>query len=219
MRTDAQIKQDVLDELVFQPSIDETQIGVIVKNGIVTLTGKVFTYANKMAAEKAVKKVKGVKAVAEDIEVGYDTRENKTDTEIANAIIDSLQWNTAVPEEKIKVKVEDGYVYITGEVDWWYQKEATNRVIQNLIGVKGIFNHITIKQIAEKPFQIKERISKAFERSAHIDANNITLELIDDHIIRLKGKVHSLAEKEEAQKAAFYAPGIYEVENDLEVIS
>ena len=219
MRTDAQIKQDVLDELVFQPSIDETQIGVIVKNGIVTLTGKVFTYANKMAAEKAVKKVKGVKAVAEDIEVGYDTRENKTDTEIANAIIDSLQWNTAVPEEKIKVKVEDGYVYITGEVDWWYQKEATNRVIQNLIGVKGIFNHITIKQIAEKPFQIKERISKAFERSAHIDANNITLELIDDHIIRLKGQVHSLAEKEEAQKAAFYAPGIYEVENDLEVIS
>ncbi len=219
MRTDAQIKQDVLDELVFQPSIDETQIGVIVKNGVVTLTGRVFTYANKIAAENAVKKVKGVKAVAEDIEVGYDTRENKTDTEIANAIIDAFQWNTAVPEEKISVKVEDGYVYLTGEVDWWYQKEAAKRVVQNLIGVKGIFNHIRINQMEEKPFQIKERISKAFERSAHIDANNISLELIDDHIIRLKGKVHSLAEKEEAQKAAFYAPGIYEVENDLEVIS
>ena len=218
MKTDAQIKQDVLDELVFQPHINETQIGVIVKNGVVTLTGKVFTYANKIAAEKAVKKVKGVKAVAEDIEVGYDTKEHKTDTEIANAVIDALLWNSAVPEEKISVKVEDGYVYLNGEVDWWYQKEAAKRVIHNLIGVKGIFNSITVKQVEEKPYQIKERISKAFERSAHIDANNITVELIDNHIIKLKGKVHSLTEKEEAQKAAFYALGVYEVENELEVI-
>lgn len=219
MRSDAQIKQDVLDELVFQPSIDETQIGVIVKKGIVTLTGKVFTYANKMAAEEAVKKVKGVKAVAEDIEVGYDTNENKTDSEIAKAVIDALLWNSAVPEEKIKLNIEDGYVYLTGEVNWDYEKEATKRVIQNLIGVKGIFDHMTVKQVDEKPFQIKERINKAFMRSAYIDANNITIDLIDDHIIRLKGHVHSLAEKEEAQKAAFYAPGIYEVENELDVIS
>jgi len=218
MRTDVQIKQDVLDELVFQPKINETQIGVIVRNGVVTLTGRVFTYANKIAAEEAVKKVKGVKAVAEDIEVGYDTQEHKTDTEVANAVIDALLWNSAVPDEKISIKVEDGYVYLTGKVEWAYQKEAAKRVIHNLIGVKGIFNSIIVKQVEEKPYQIKERISKAFERSAHIDANNITIELMDDHIIKLKGKVHSLTEKEEAQKAAFYAPGIYEVENELEVI-
>ncbi|MDW5290687.1 BON domain-containing protein [Formosa sp. PL04] len=219
MKTDTQIKQDVLDELVFQPNIDETQIGVIVKNGIVTLTGRVFSYAHKIAAEEAVKKVKGVKAVAEDIEVGYDTKEDRTDTEIANAIIDALLWNTAVPEEKISVKVEDGYIFLTGEVDWSYQKEDTKRVIQNLAGVKGIFSDITIKKTDEKPFQIKERISKAFERSVHINANNITIEFMEDHIIKLTGKVHSLVEKEEAQKSAFYARGIYEVKNELEVIT
>ncbi len=218
MRTDAQIKQDVLDELVFQPHIDETQIGVIVKNGIVTLTGKVFTYANKIAAEEAAKKVKGVKAVAEDIEVGYETKAHKTDTEIANAVIDAFIWNSAIPEEKISIKVDDGYIYLTGEVEWAYQKEAVKRVIQNLIGIKDIVDSITVKEIAETPFQIKEKISKAFERSAHIDANNITIELMDNHIIKLKGKVHSLKEKEDAQKAAFNAIGVYEVENELEVV-
>ena len=219
MKTDAQIKQDVLDELVFQPSIDETQIGVIVKNGIVTLTGRVFSYTHKIAAEEAVKKVEGVKAVSEDIEVGYDIKEDRTDTQIANTIIDTLLWNTAVPEEKINITVEDGYVFLSGQVDWSYQKEATKQVIQNLAGVKGVFSNITIKQTNEKPFQIKERISRAFERSVHINANNINIEFMDDHIIKLTGKVHSLIEKEEAQKAAFYAIGIYEVENELEVVT
>ncbi len=219
MRTDKQIKKDVLNELVFQPHIDETQIGVIVKNAIVTLTGKVFIYANKIAAEEAVKKVKGVKAVAEDIIVGYDNKAHKTDTEIGDAVINALAWSSAVPEENISIKIEDGYIYLTGEVEWGYQKEAAKRVIQNLIGVKGVFDSLTIKQVTENPYQIKERISQAFERSAHIDADHITIELMDDHIIKLKGKVHSLAEKEEAPRAAFYAPGIYEVENELEVIS
>ena len=219
MKTDAQIKQDVLDELVFQPSIDETQIGVIVKNGIVTLTGRVFSYAHKIAAEEAVKNVKGVKAVAEDIEVVYDTKEDRSDTEIANTIVETLLWNTAIPEEKIKIKVEDGYVFLSGQVDWSYQKEATKRVIQNLAGVKGIFSDITIKQTDEKPFQIRERINQAFKRSVHINANTISIEFMDEHIIKLTGKVHSLIEKEEAQKAAFYAIGIYEVENELEVIT
>jgi osmotically-inducible protein OsmY len=218
MKTDAQIKQDVLDELVFQPNIDETQIGVIVKNGVVTLTGRVFSYANKIAAEEAVKKVRGVKAVSEDIEVGYDTKEHQTDTEIATAVIDALKWNSAVPDEKISIKVEDGWVYLSGKVEWWHQREAAKRVVQHLIGVKGIINNIIIKQKAENLYQIKERIVKAFERSAYIDANNITIELVDEHIIKLQGKVHSFAEKIEAQKAAFYAPGIYEVENELEII-
>ena len=219
MKSDAQIKQDILDELVFQPNIDETDIGVIVKNGIVTLTGKVFSYANKIAAEEAVKKVKGVKAVVETIEVGYDTKETKTDTEIANAAVDALTWNASVPSDKIQVKVEDGYLYLSGEVDWSYQKEVAKRVILDLVGVKGIFNDIKIKQQVEKPYKIKEKIDEAFERSAHIDANNIVIELVDDHIVKLTGKVNSLTEKEEAQKAAFYAPGVYEVENELEVVA
>ncbi|EPR73785.1 transport-associated protein [Winogradskyella psychrotolerans RS-3] len=186
---------------------------------MVTLTGQVFSYANKIAAEKAVKKIKGVKAVAEDIEVGYDSQDHKTDTEIANVVIDALAWNIAVPKNNISIKVEDGWVYLSGKVEWWYQREAAKRVAQHLIGVKGIINNISIKQKAEKLYQIKERIVKAFERSAYIDANTITVELVDAHIIKLRGKVNSFAEKIEAQKAAFYAPGIYEIENELEIIS
>lgn len=216
MRTDSEIKEDVLEELAWQPNIDETQIGVIVDKGVVTLTGTVDSYSKKITAEKAAKSVFGVRAVAEDIKVQYGTNHQRTDSEIAKASVDALKWNTSVPEDKITVKVEDGWVYLTGEVMWDYQKQAAKKAIEDLIGVKFVSNNITIKQPV-KPTDIKDRITKAFQRSADIDAKNVIV-AVDGHTVKLRGKVHSLAEKEDARKAAYFAPGVYKVENELEIV-
>ena len=130
MRTDSKIKADVLEELAWQPNIDETQIGVVVDNGVVTLSGTVNNYSKKITAEKAAKSVFGVRAVAEDIQVKYGTSYQKTDTEIAKATADALKWNTSVPEDKISIKVEDGWVYLTGEVMWDYEKQAAKKAVE-----------------------------------------------------------------------------------------
>lgn len=215
MKTDAEIKEDVLDELAWQPNIDETEIGVIVENGIVTLSGVVNNYSKKIAAEKAVKSVEGVKALAGDIEVKYGDDFKKTDKEIAKAVVDALKWNSSVPEENLSVKVEDGWVYLSGEVKWGYQKNAAKRAVENLLGVRSVINSITIKQDV-KPIEVKDRIQKAFERSAELDAKNITV-LTDGNTVTLKGKVHSIKEKEDAETAAYRAPGVYSVKNELKV--
>jgi osmotically-inducible protein OsmY len=215
MRTDGQIKQDILDELVFQPNIDETQIGVIVEDGVVTLTGIVNDFHKKISAENVVKKIKGVKAVAEDIEVKYGAEFQKTDKEIAKAIVRAFEWNTAVPEDKITIEVQNGWVTLLGEVEFWYQKDAARCVINGIIGVKRIINNIEIKP-AIKPDQVKEKITSAFRRLADIEAENITIE-VDENIVVLRGKVHSLKEKEEATKTAYYIVGINKVVNKLVV--
>ena len=215
MKTDAQIKMDVLDELKWQPNVDETQIGVIVENGVVTLSGVVNDYSKKTAAERAAKRVSGVKAVAEDIEVKYGESYKKTDKEIAKAVVNALEWNASVPDDKISVKVEDGWVYLSGEVKWSYQRDAAKRTVEHLLGVKHVANNISIKQTV-KATDIKEKIKKAFERAADLEAKNITVE-VDGHTVTLKGKVHSLAEKEEARKTAYSSPGVYSVKNELKV--
>lgn len=215
MRTDIEIKNDVLDELAWQPNIDETEIGVIVDKGVVTLTGTLDSYAKKMAAEKAVKAVKGVRAVADDIEVKYGTEFKKSDKEIAKAAADAIKWNYSVPDEQVSIKVDNGWVYLTGEVKWGYQKDAAKSAVENLLGVRGVSNAITLKQTVE-PYQVKEKIKKALERSAEIEAQNINV-IVDGHKVKLRGKVHSWTEKDEARRAAFLAPGVYEVENELEV--
>ena len=215
MKTDAEIKNDVLDELAWQPNIDETKIGVIVEDGVVTLNGVVDNYTKKVAAEKAVKAVKGVKAVALDIDVKYGTDYKKTDKEIAKAVVNALAWDTSVPEDKVAIKVEDGWVYLSGELKWFYQKDAAKKAVENLLGVKGVVNSIQIKQALE-PFQIKDRITKAFERSADVNARNVSV-AVDGHTVTLRGTVNSIAEKEEAQRAAYFAPGVYEVKNELKV--
>ena len=216
MKTDAEIQKDVLEELAWQPNIDQTQIGVAVENGVVTLTGVVDTYTKKAAAEKAVKRVSGVKAIAEDIEVKYGDQYRKTDKEIAKAVVNALMWNTSVPEEKITVKVENGTVHLSGSVEWAYQRDAARNATEHLLGVKYLVNNVTLKQEIE-PIEIKNRITKAFERSAEIDAQNISVEA-HGHTVKLRGKVHSLVEKDEARKAAYYAPGVEKVENELEVV-
>ncbi len=213
MKTDAQIKRDVQDELIWEPSIDETKIGVSVEDGVVTLSGEVDSYAKKIAAEKAAKRVKGVRAVAEDIVVSYGLEDEKTDTEIAKAVVNALTWHASVPEDTIVPKVENGWVYLTGQVRWGYQKESAKNAVRDLAGVKGVINSITISQGIE-PLEVKKRIKEAFERSADLEAKGISV-LTAGHMVILEGTVHSLKEKEDAERVAFNAPGVYEVKNNL----
>lgn len=216
MRTDGQIKQDILDELVFQPNIDETQIGVIVEDGVVNLTGVVDDFYTKVTAESVVKKIKGVKAVAEDIEVKYGTEFQKTDKEIAKAIVHAFEWNTAVPEKKIGIEVESGWITLSGEVEFWYQKDAARCITREIIGVKGIVNNIDIKP-SISAHQVKEKIKSAFKRLADIEAEHITVE-VDQNTVILRGRVHSIKEKEEATKTAYFTSGINKVVNELIVM-
>ena len=215
MRTDYQIKEDVLDELAWQPNIDETQIGVIVEDGVVTLNGTVDSYVKKRAAENAVKKVTGVRAVAMDIEVKFGSDYKKSDKEIAKAASEALKWDVSVPEKGIEIKVEDGWVFLTGEVEWSYQKEAARKQVEKLLGVKGVSNTITLKNEV-KASEVINKIKKAFHRMANVDANNITLET-HGHTVTLRGQVNSIKEKEDAEKAAYNAPGVYDVKNHLQV--
>lgn len=215
MKTDAEIKNDVLDELAWQPNIDENQIGVIVEDGVVTLSGVVNNYSKKLAAEKAAKNIEGVKAVALDIEVKYGVDFKKTDKEVAKAIVDAYEWNSSVPEDEIKIKVENGWVFLTGEVQWEYQKNAAKKAIEGLVGVRGINNSITLKNTI-KPKEVKSQIKRAFHRMATLDSNDIILET-HGNTVTLRGKVHSIKEKEDAEIAAYKAPGVFDVKNELKV--
>ncbi|MFM1877413.1 MAG: hypothetical protein RLZZ241_279 [Bacteroidota bacterium] len=214
MKSDTQIKRDVQDELIWEPSVDETHIGVAVVDGVVTLSGAVGSYAIKVAAENAAKRVKGVKAVAEDILVNYGMEDEKTDTEIAKAVVHALKWHASVPENSIVPKVENGWVYLNGQVRWGYQKESAKNAVKGLSGVKGVINSITIKQEDAQPQEIKNRIKAAFERSAALEARGIKIST-QGHVVILEGIVHSIKEKEEAEFTAFNAPGVYEVKNNL----
>lgn len=215
MKSDVQIKQDILDELVFEPNIDETQIGVIVEDGIVTLSGVVNQYHKKALANKAAKRVVGVKAVAEDIEVKYGDEYKKTDKEIAKAAVNALEWNASVPKEKIMVFVEDGYIYLSGNVPHDYQRIAAKHSVQNLMGVRGVVNNIEL--IPEvKANEIEMQISKALERSANLEAKGIRIQ-VDGDTVQLKGRVHSIKERELAEKTAYKAIGVRHVQNDIVV--
>jgi osmotically-inducible protein OsmY len=215
MKTDSKIKLDVQDELQWEPSIDETKIGVAVDNGVVTLSGEVDSYPKKMAAENAAKRVIGVKAVAEDILVKLPYSLQKSDTEIAKAVINALQWHSSVPDDAVMVKVENGWVYLSGEVKWAYQKDSARNAIKDLSGVRGVSNSITIKQDI-KTYEVKNKIKEAFDRSAEIDSRGITV-TAEGHTVTLSGKVHSFKEKEDAEKAAYKAPGAFNVINKLQV--
>jgi osmotically-inducible protein OsmY len=215
MKTDAEIQKDVLDELRWEPSLEATEIGVAVKRGVVTLSGTLNSYHKKAAAERAAKRVRGVIAVALDIEVKLGGGFIKNDAEVAEAVVNALKWHSALNEDRIKVKVEDGIVTLEGNVDWNYQKKAVTSAIESITGVKHILNNLTIRTRAE-PKDIKQKISAAFHRSATIDSDNVHVVLEGDKAI-LQGKVRSWAEKIDAENAVWSAPGITKVENKLTV--
>ena len=213
MKTDIEIQKDVMDELKWEPLLSASEIGVAVKQGVVTLSGTVDTYAKKEEAENAAKRVSGVKAVAEDIEVKPFATSVKNDTELARIITDSLKWHSTVQEEKIKIKIEDAWVTLEGSVDWEYQREAIKTTVKNLSGVKGISNLISVKPSTTAK-DVKQKISLAFHRSATVDAGKIDVEIRDNKAI-LSGRVRSWAEKNDAENAAWKAPGITSIENKL----
>lgn len=213
--TDAELQEDVIRELKWEPSVDSAHIGVAAKNGVVTLTGYVSSYVEKWAAEKAAKRVHGVRAVANDIEVKLPGSSQRSDEEIAEVVVSALKANTLVPDDKIKVTVSKGWVTLEGELEWQYQKTAAEDAVRYLSGVKGVSNLITVKPRLS-PSELKNKIEQAFKRSAELDAQRITVE-VDGSKAVLRGTVRSWAEREAAEREAWAAPGVSSVENHITV--
>jgi osmotically-inducible protein OsmY len=216
MKSNADLQKDVQDALKWEPLLNAAEIGVTVKDGVVTLTGVVNSYAKKMEAEDAAKNVKGVKAVVEKIEIKYtDSWAKKDDNEIATEVLNAYRWNWSVPNDKVKVKVEKGWVTLEGEVEWNYQKDAAKNAVKNLMGVTGVINNIKIKSETHDAVE-KEDIENALRRNWSIDDENIHVKVSGSHVT-LTGVVNSWYQKDEAERIAWKAPGVWTVNNDLVV--
>ena len=217
MKTDELIQADVIKELKWEPGVYATKIGVSVRDGVVTLSGYVDTFVEKLAAERVAGRVIGVKAIAEEIKVRLPQSYERNDADIAEAALNALEWNVMVPHDQIKVKVQDGIVILSGEVERGHQRCAAHDAVCCLIGVKGVINQITVMP-SVSPVGIKSKIKSALKRHSAIDARGLIVETVGSKVI-LSGSVHSWTDKQEAGSAAWAAPGVSDVENNIVVLA
>jgi osmotically-inducible protein OsmY len=216
MKTDIQLQRDVLDELRWQPSTQRAEIGVAARDGVVTLSGYVDSYAQKFEAERAAELVSGVHAIADELDVRLPDSATRSDTDIAHSALLALEWNVQVPDNAITLKVENGWITLQGQVDWQYQKAAAEGAVRYLMGVKGVYNALLVRQLKVSASLVKERITDALKRSALVDSGRVTVESLDGKVI-LRGTVRSWSERRDAERAAWAAPGVSAVEDRLTV--
>ncbi len=215
MKTDMQLKADVTAELAWEPAVNSAGIGVLVNDGVVTLTGHLDTFAEKVAAERAVRRVGGVRGLAIELDVKLVAAHHRSDSEIASVAASALRWSVLLPPDRIKVEVEKGWVTLTGDVDWAYQSSTAEKCVRGLVGVRGLSNNIAVKPTVSTR-DVAAEISSALERQAEREARHIQVD-VKGGVVTLHGKVHSLAEREAAAGAAFAARGVTRIVNKLEV--
>jgi osmotically-inducible protein OsmY len=211
--SDRGLRQDILHELEFEPSVDAENIGVAVKDGVVTLTGYVGSYAEKAVAEHVVSRVMGVRAIAQEIEVRLPSNVKTADDQIARRALKIIAWDTTIPNDKVKVKVQNGWITLNGDVEWQYQKLGAEQAVRKLSGVVGVTNLIKVYPAAQAS-DVKHRIEEALKRSAEVDAGRIQVS-VESGKVRLEGKVHAWHEKKMAQQAAWSARGVTEVDDRI----
>jgi osmotically-inducible protein OsmY len=213
--SDRSLKHAVEEELEWEPSIDAEHIGVTVEDGVITLSGHVSTYAEKLAAENTAKRVKGVRAIAQEIEIRFPNDKKISDDQIAKRALDIIAWDSTIPDGKVQVMVQNGFVTLTGEVDWFYQRDSAETSIRRLSGVKGIFNNIKIKSRAQAS-DIKQRIETALKRNAEVEADTIRVSVLNGRVT-LDGKVKAWYERDLAERTAWSAPGVVSVEDHINI--
>ena len=216
--SELKLRDDILNELAYEPIVDPAHIGVAVDQDVVTLTGHVASYAQKLAAISAVRRVKGVHGIADEIEVRYSSDERTSDDEIAKRVINVLSWDSVIPSNAIQVTVRDGLVILTGKVNWYYQKSSAERDVRRLSGVRSVVNNIEIEPHA-RPENVKKKIEAALRRHAEIEAKDIHVTVRDDDEVLLEGKVRNWDEKFAVENAAWSASGVKNVRDKLTIVS
>jgi osmotically-inducible protein OsmY len=214
-KSDTEIKTDVLAELQYEPSVNVTDIGVLVQDGVVTLNGFATNYGEKMNAVRAARRVAGVRAIADDIVIKMMDSHYRSDGDIALAVANRMDWSTVVPTGAVEVSVQDGHVTLAGQLEWWYQKDAAEKVLQQLAGVKRVSNLITLNP-AKVASDTTTTIYTAFERNYLLDARKIQVETTGNKVV-LRGTVRNNDEREEAERVSWSAPGVYSVDNQIQV--